>query len=93
MNGISLGQNDPNPADGITTITYVIPASVTQAKLVISEIATGREIARSIVSGRGSGRGSGQMRVAVKSLAPGTYLYSIIADGRLSASRKMAVMK
>jgi len=90
MNGISLGQNDPNPADGITTtITYVIPASVTQAKLVISEIATGREIARSIVSGRGSG----QMRVAVKSLAPGTYLYSIIADGRLSASRKMAVMK
>ncbi len=89
VNGIMLEQNDPNPTGSSTTISYRIPASVAKAELVISEITTGREISRTPLSGRENG----EIKISVADLSSGTYLYSVVADGKLSASRKMVVTK
>ena len=89
VNGIMLDQNDPNPTGTMTTISYGIPASVAKADLVISEITTGKEMFRSALKERGNA----QIQISVQEIPSGTYIYSIVADGKVSASRKMVVAK
>ena len=84
-----LDQNDPNPTGEMTSISYFIPNSAAKAELVISEIGSGKVTERIALTGRGSG----EISVRVKEYRNGTYIYSMVVDGRTVASRKMVVAK
>jgi len=83
---IRLGQNDPNPFDGTTSISYSVPKGLGNAEMVIVEAATGR-IVRTVALG---GEESGTVVVAAHDLpSSGLYLYSIRSGGALVGPRKM----
>ncbi len=83
-----LSQNTPNPFAEETTVNYVVPSTTRQAELVITD-ATGAEIERVGLAGRGEG----SVRLVLKNLRAGSYVYSLVADGAVLASEKMVVVK
>ncbi len=81
-----LLQNIPNPPQQTTTITYQIPASARQAYLVIRNL-LGEEIMR--VDHLTAGQGSAE--ISTSGLTSGTYIYSLVVDGKVVDSKKMVV--
>lgn len=82
--GFILNQNDPNPFTESTVITYNIPEAVNSAKIIFTN-STG-VIINTIVIGE---RGSGQLEVYASDLSKGIYVYSLVCDGKVIASKKM----
>jgi uncharacterized protein (DUF1501 family) len=81
---LSLGDNYPNPASGITTI----PIAGAGGEVVLSlYTADGRRIRGEAVVPR-----SGAVTLDVSGLSPGTYIYEVVAAGR-RAARKMSVVR
>lgn len=80
----ALQQNQPNPFTETTTIHYAIPTNTQRAELRISDV-SGR-VLKSIVIDQ---RGEGQTRLEAQSLSPGTYVYSLVLDGRILETKKM----
>jgi hypothetical protein len=85
----SLGQNDPNPTGDMTTISYTLPETASHGELVVSEMGSGREMMRIALTAHGEG----EIAVPVKDIRSGNYIYSLIVDGKVMASRKMIVVK
>ena len=83
-----LGQNQPNPTTGQTTIPFLIPEHIKNAVLRISGI-NGQVIYESEIGQRGPGL----WKVDTKSLSPATYQYSLVLDGQLVATRRMVIQK
>ena len=83
-----LGQNQPNPTAGQTTIPFLIPEHIKNAVLRISGI-NGEVIYESEIGQRGPGL----WKVDTKSLSPATYQYSLVLDGQLVATRRMVIQK
>lgn len=81
---IILDQNLPNPFAEQTTITYTIPEEVMKAELVFYDM-HGRIINQVSISERGESK----MTVYGENLRNGVYTYSLIADGKLIATKKM----
>jgi hypothetical protein len=86
---IQLEQNSPNPFDRTTIIRYVVPNGIGNAEMVLFEAGTGREVERFIIANRGAG----EVTVSVAGLASGSYVYGIVADGRLVQTRTMVVAR
>ena len=84
----SLEQNFPNPYNQATTIRYTLPQSFGSAKIVIAS--TSGMIVRQLPL---AGAGAGQVKVEAGSLKAGMYLYSLMVDGTLIDTKKMAVTK
>jgi hypothetical protein len=83
-NAIILSQNVPNPFAEMTTIKYSIPATVKEAQI---HFYTNKGIiinSVDIVE-----RGNGEIRVFAEDLSSGLYTYSLIADGKVVATKKM----
>jgi hypothetical protein len=85
---IILNQNDPNPFSEHTTITYNIPSTVSEAKIIFFD--NSQRILQSINILE---RGPGQITVYAEKLSTGTYLYSLIADGIVVETKKMVCSK
>lgn len=81
-----LGQNQPNPFSGHTTIPYFIPEVVQQAQLRFHDL-QGRVLKTIEVSGRGDGL----LDLDTAGLAAGAYTYSLVLDGQLFATKQMIV--
>ncbi len=81
-----LYQNIPNPAQQTTTIPYEVPVSAREAYLIIRNL-LGEEVLR--VDHLNKGQGSAE--ISTTGLKAGTYLYMLIADGRMLGSKKMIV--
>ena len=81
---IILNQNDPNPFAENTTITFNIPSSVNEAKIIFFDN-LGRIINTVIISDRGPGK----LDVYASNLSSGIYSYSLLADGNLIDTKKM----
>ena len=80
----SLLQNYPNPANGMTTISFVVPI---EAKEVYIRFSTMQgQVVKDIVL---SERGKGQIQVNAQQFAAGTYIYQLIVDGSVVASKRM----
>lgn len=87
--GVLLDQNEPNPADAATRISYYLPTGLGRAELVVNEAASGREVYRTALAG--SGRNT--ILIDRGSLDAGSYVYSVVIDGAVAASRKMIVAR
>ena len=81
---IVLDQNLPNPFAESTQINFVIPDDVLNAKLLFYDM-SGRIINEVNINERGKGT----LTVYGENLEKGIYTYSLIADGKLIATKKM----
>jgi hypothetical protein len=83
-NNIILNQNVPNPFAESTVITYTIPATVQKAQIHFYD---GQ--GKLINSVEITERGNGQLNVFANDLSTGAYTYSLVADGKVVATKKM----
>jgi hypothetical protein len=83
-NTIILSQNVPNPFAEMTTIKYSIPTTVKEAQ--IHFYTTNGIIINSVDIVE---RGNGEIRVFAEDLSSGLYTYSLVADGKAVATKKM----
>lgn len=81
---IVLEQNAPNPFAEQTVINYFIPEAVQQAEIVFYNL--GGEMIQTVNL---TEKGNGKLTVYGNDLSSGTYTYSLIADGKLIATKKM----
>ncbi|MEM7038619.1 MAG: tail fiber domain-containing protein [Bacteroidota bacterium] len=79
-----LGNNIPNPFEGITQIPLFIPDHIQQAQLIIFDM-TGKQLQAQPISTRGHT----SIQIDAESLAAGMYIYTLIADGREIDSKRM----
>lgn len=84
LNAIILDQNLPNPFAENTTITYSIPDDIMEAQLLFYDM-NGRIIKQVDITDRGESK----LTVYGNNLEKGIYTYSLIADGKLIATKKM----
>ncbi|MDX5347436.1 MAG: T9SS type A sorting domain-containing protein, partial [Hymenobacteraceae bacterium] len=83
-----LSQCYPNPATAETTIGYKLPVHTKVAELVIQDMVTGRTLKTVALLEQ-----SGEAVVSMQHFPAGMYTYSLIADGKVVATKKMAVIK
>lgn len=81
---IVLDQNVPNPFAETTTINYSIPESVQRAQIHFYD-ASGNLIKTVDINERGDGK----INVFANDLSSGVYTYSLVADGKHIASKRM----
>lgn len=75
----------PNPASSDVTVRYALPIGSAETTLCLYN-STGQLVRRQTLVGR-----SGEARVTVAGLRTGLYLAALVADGRVLASRRLAV--
>ncbi|HYH55208.1 MAG TPA: hypothetical protein VD772_01270 [Anseongella sp.] len=85
---IALGQSYPNPTAAMAIIPYSLPKSYRRASILISEIATGRQLRSYELK-----RGQSSLSVDVSRLSNGLYTYTLVVDEKPVATRKLAVLK
>ena len=83
-----LFQNRPNPFRESTTINYYLPNDVAQATLVVFN-SNGVEV----MSFNRLDRGYGNVVIEGGSLESGTYIYRLMADGKVIGSQSMILSK
>jgi hypothetical protein len=88
QNGIGLGQNMPNPADGITTIPY----DLKEASSLTFEVhdMSGKLVATQAVGKRAPG--AYRLQFDASSLNEGVYFYSLIGNGT-RLTKRMTVIR
>jgi hypothetical protein len=84
---IELGQSFPNPTTSTAIIPYNLPISYKQAQIVIRDI-TGREVGNYALK-----KNSSSLEVNLSNLHNGLYTYTLVADGKPIATKKLAVMR
>ena len=72
-----LYQNTPNPFSQATSIRYYLPETVATASLCIYDM-QGKQLQQITLTQRGEGT----EQISASLLAPGMYLYALIADGQ-----------
>ena len=84
----SLGQNVPNPSNGVSNISFYLPAGVQSASLqVVNALGV---VVKSIPV---SQRGNGQVALDATEFAAGQYSYSLIVDGKAVDTKNMMMTK
>ncbi|NOS56731.1 MAG: T9SS type A sorting domain-containing protein [Cyclobacteriaceae bacterium] len=81
---VELFQNHPNPFRENTEIKMIVPKNIQSAVLFIYDL-SGKQIDKRIINERGET----SSRVEGGSLSPGIYLYTLVADGRASTTKRM----
>lgn len=85
---VKVYQNNPNPFDEITEIKFFIPEQVSEAKLYIYNL-SGTELKSISIKERGAS----SVQINGGELAAGMYLYTIIADGEETETKRMILTK
>ena len=88
LSGNSLEQNNPNPFDKATIISYTLPQKFSNAQIVITD-ESGKTLRRVTVSGVGKGT----LLLDGTNLSSGVYNYSLIVDNKLISSKQMILGK
>ena len=89
MSGASLDQNAPNPFTGSTVIGYSLPKGVSSAQMQITDV-SGNVLALIPLSGGG---GKSTLTASLSGRAAGTYMYSVIVNGKLVSTRQMIAVR
>ncbi len=83
-----LEQNSPNPFNENTIIKFYIPGYATSASIKVYSANNSELIAITINS-----TGFGQTEISGKSLAAGTYTYSLLVNGKIADTKQMVLTK
>jgi len=84
----SLEQNSPNPFNSSTVIRYHIPASVTNAQIIIANSAGSPIKTFNLIN-----KGAGSVTIKAGELAAGNYYYTLVVDGKKTDSKQMVLIK
>ena len=84
----TLEQNDPNPFTQTTVVRYTLPESVKSAFLYIYDL-NGTQIDQKMLQSRGKS----SVTLEAGSLAPGMYLYALVADGKVIDTKRMIIIQ
>ena len=82
----ALEQNDPNPFTQTTVVRYTLPESVKSAFLYIYDL-NGTQVDQKTLQSRGKS----SVTLEAGSLAPGMYLYALVADGKVIDTKRMII--
>jgi hypothetical protein len=85
FNSANLEQNQPNPFNESTTFRYNIPAGA-NAQILVYDAAG--KLVKTLVA-----PANGQVQMNAYGLKSGTYVYSLMVNGKLAASKQMVVSK
>jgi hypothetical protein len=85
---IFLFQNEPNPFTETTTITYQVSIQAREVSLILTTL-TGNQVQVF----HNLSAGTGEVSISGGSLAAGTYVYSLVVDGQIVASKQMLLTK
>ena len=83
-----LNQNIPNPFTENTLISFFLPKNITKAKLIIYDL-NGKELYSENIEERGYV----EFSLTKGSLSEGMYLYSLIAENKIIATKRMILTK
>ncbi len=86
--GAKLDQNIPNPFNNSSSISYYIPSGKHNAQLMITD-ASGHALKTYNISSSGFGK----QIIYGNELTSGMYQYSLLIDGKLIDTKKMALVK
>ena len=86
MEVVSMSQNRPNPFKDKSVIALNIPSDTKQAVINIYDM-SGKQVQTIPVSERGKTN----ITVYARHLQPGMFIYSLLVDGKVQATRKMMV--
>jgi len=81
----ALNQNYPNPFQSETQIDYYVPKSTKKASFLLTGT-DGKVIHRFKVA-----KGENQLVIKTNELTAGTYIYSLILDGKVTLSKQMVI--
>ena len=81
-------QNVPNPFSGKTDIAIYLPENIQTATLYIYDL-SGKQVEQHVIEGRGNTT----MTIHADKMDAGMYIYSLIADGKVVATKRMIVVK
>jgi len=87
-NMAGMDQNVPNPFSGKTDIAIYLPETATKAVLYIYDL-SGKQVEQHDIQGRGNT----VMTIHADKMEAGMYIYSLIADGKVVATKRMIVVK
>ena len=87
---VILEQNNPNPFSDNTTITYYIPESVVGTPELIITASSQSQILKKIGLQKGIPT---QLSVSASDFNTGVYVYSIIIENQVFASKKLIIIK
>ena len=87
---VILEQNNPNPFAESTVITYYIPAAVSGTPELIVTPSSQSQILQTIPLTKGLPQ---QLTVSASAFDTGVYVYSIVSNGKVLASKKMIIIK
>ncbi len=82
--GPSLLQNSPNPFNESTTIKFMVPESCRTARLLVFDF-NGVERKNVLINTRGNS----ELTINGSELVPGTYMYTLIVDGKCADTKIM----
>ena len=83
-----MDQNVPNPFSGKTDIAIYLPETVQTAMLYIYDL-SGKQVEQHAIEGRGNTT----MTIHADRMDAGMYIYSLIADGKVVATKRMIVVR
>jgi len=86
--GAYLEQNQPNPFNSNTIINYHVPADAKNAIVNIFD-----SNGQLIHTERVAQMGAGQIQIKAGTIAAGTYSYSLVVDGNIVDTKRMAIVK
>lgn len=84
----AMDQNVPNPFSGKTDIAVYLPENTQTAILYIYDL-SGKQVEQHDIQGRGNT----VMTIHADKMDAGMYIYSLIADGKVVATKRMIVVK
>ena len=84
--GATLYQNNPNPFTEKTIISYIVPNEAQQASIYLYDM-TGVQLHKYDISVYGEG----EITISANELYAGTFLYSLVVDGKLIDTKQMII--
>ena len=85
---IQLYQNNPNPFTANTEIKMVLPETVASARVIVYNL-EGKQLKELNVKERGDA----SVTITSNELGAGMYIYALIADGKVVATKRMILTK
>lgn len=82
----TLYQNNPNPFTEETVISYIVPVEAQQASIYIYNM-LGEQLSKYDISTFGEGN----ITISANELYVGTFLYSLVVDGKLIDTKQMII--